>query len=402
MNNLPNPAPSLDTWTIIFLLAAAQGIFLTITLLLHKRGAKLSNVLLAVFIGLFSLTLLEYVLHWTRYIYYFPQANTYYLCFVFLYGPLLLLYYQSVENGGQVNRKAYLHLVPALLFFINRIPFYFSSFASKQAIIIGDIEGMKNLQRPFIPIHQYHDFLINGHLILYCLLIFFYLKRNDLWYKPKTDSDTIQLIKHNWYRTLLGLFLGFSLANLSYYILVKFPFFKIEWDYAISIAMTLFIYTVGFLGYHQTEIFQGKLMQKVFLPPKYQTSSLTPSASQSLLEKLLSYFETQKPYLNNELRLSNLAQTMGVSTHHLSQVINEQLGKSFSDFINEYRINEAQEMLANPEHENTYIINIAYDCGFNNKTSFNKAFKQFTGMAPSSYRKQTSKTAELPRKSESV
>jgi AraC-like DNA-binding protein len=402
MNNLPNPAPSLDTWTVIFLLAAAQGIFLTITLLLNKKGAKLSNLLLASFIALFSLTLLEYVLHWTRYIYYFPQVNTYYLCFVFLFGPLLLLYYQSIENGGKLPLKAYLHLVPALLFFINRIPFYFSSFASKQAIITGNIEGMKNLQRPFIPIHQYHDFLINGHLVLYCLLIIVYLKRKDLWRKPITDSDTIQIIKHRWFRTLLWLFVGFTLANLSYYVLVKFPFFKIEWDYGISFAMTLFIYTVGFLGYHQTEIFQGKLMQKLFLPPKYQTSSLTPSASQSLLEKLLSYFETQKPYLDNDLRLSSLADTLGISTHHLSQVINEQLGKSFSDFINEYRIKEAQNMLADPGHENTYIINIAYDCGFNNKTSFNKAFKQFTGMAPSSYRKQALKTAKLPRKSESV
>ena len=103
MENAQFPVPSLDTWTTLFLFAAAQGLFLTLTLLLNKKGNRLSNILLGVFIALFSLTLIEYVLHWSRYIFYVPQVNTFYLVFVFFFGPLLLLYYKSVESNGNLD-----------------------------------------------------------------------------------------------------------------------------------------------------------------------------------------------------------------------------------------------------------------------------------------------------------
>ena len=99
--------------------------------------------------------------------------------------------------------------------------------------------------------------------------------------------------------------------------------------------------------------------------------------------------QEQKPYLDNELRLSHLADQLNTSPHHLSQVINEQLNQSFSDFINAYRVETAKQMLGDPREKQTYIINIAYASGFNNKTSFNKAFKEQTGMSPSQFRKQS-------------
>ena len=105
------PAPSLDTWTTLFVLAAAQGLFLTITLVFSRKGHRPSNLILAGFIALFSLTLIEYVLHWTRYIYYLPQVNSFYLVFVFFFGPLLLLYFQSILSGRKMSLKSYLHLL---------------------------------------------------------------------------------------------------------------------------------------------------------------------------------------------------------------------------------------------------------------------------------------------------
>ena len=196
------------------------------------------------------------------------------------------------------------------------------------------------------------------------------------------------MIRRKWSRTLLWLYTGFLLGNVTYYVLIRTPFFSIEWDYGISLSMTVFIYVVGYLGYRQPEIFAGELWPQAFLAPKYQNSSLTPSASRSLLERVQEYVEQEKPYLDNELRLSGLADQLEISIHHLSQVVNEQLGKSFSDFINEYRVEEAKRLLANPRYKERYVISIAYEAGFNNKTSFNKAFKAQTGLSPSQYRKE--------------
>ena len=102
--------------------------------------------------------------------------------------------------------------------------------------------------------------------------------------------------------------------------------------------------------------------------------------------------DNEKPYLDPDLRLKGLADQLETTTHHLSQVINEQLNKSFSDFINSYRVETAQSMLQDPKNKDLYIINIAYASGFNNKTSFNKAFKEVAGCSPSEYRKTRSGT----------
>ena len=81
---------------------------------------------------------------------------------------------------------------------------------------------------------------------------------------------------------------------------------------------------------------------------------------------------------------------MEVQPHHISQVINELEEKHFSDYINTYRIEDAKKMLLASDHK---IIHVAYDTGFNNKASFNNAFKKHTGMSPTQYKEYHTVTA---------
>ncbi|GAA4277075.1 hypothetical protein GCM10022259_17990 [Aquimarina mytili] len=94
--------------------------------------------------------------------------------------------------------------------------------------------------------------------------------------------------------------------------------------------------------------------------------------------------ETEKPYLDNELRLDYLAKKLNLSRHHMSQVINEHFDLSFFDFINKYRIDEAKEKLSNTT--GLSMSEILYTCGFNNRVSFYKAFKKFTKITPTEYK----------------
>ena len=97
--------------------------------------------------------------------------------------------------------------------------------------------------------------------------------------------------------------------------------------------------------------------------------------------------EKEKPYLNGKLSLKEVADSLNISVNHLSQVINEQTGMSFFDFVNKYRIEEVKVRLTDPKNEQFTLLAIAFDCGFNSKSSFNSIFKKIMGFTPSQFSK---------------
>lgn len=120
---------------------------------------------------------------------------------------------------------------------------------------------------------------------------------------------------------------------------------------------------------------------------KYRTSALLPETVQHVLPRLNKLLDQEKIYLDPELTLKKLAAQLNVHYNHLSQIINEHLGKSFNDYINSYRIEEAKRKLQDPEEARKTVLEIAYDTGFYSKSVFNTAFKKFTGMTPTQYKK---------------
>jgi AraC-like DNA-binding protein len=101
--------------------------------------------------------------------------------------------------------------------------------------------------------------------------------------------------------------------------------------------------------------------------------------------KVLAYFEKEKSYLNPELTLSELATKLNTNTSVLSAVINTGFGKNFNDFVNEYRVNEFKRRAATPDSKHLTLLAIAFDCGFNSKATFNRAFKKVTDLSPKAF-----------------
>jgi len=101
--------------------------------------------------------------------------------------------------------------------------------------------------------------------------------------------------------------------------------------------------------------------------------------------------QQNQPYLNNDLKLPILAKEVGLLPHQLSQIINQKARIKYTDYINQYRITEAQERLRNPKYEQLTIMAIAYDVGFNTKSAFYTAFKKQVHASPSQYRKNYEK-----------
>jgi len=98
---------------------------------------------------------------------------------------------------------------------------------------------------------------------------------------------------------------------------------------------------------------------------------------------------SEKPFLDSDITLPNLAKRLAISTHHLSQVINDKLQKNFFEFVNYYRVEEAKENIAEPANHNLNLAEIGFDVGFNSISSFNAAFKKHSGTTPSQYRERS-------------
>lgn len=104
------------------------------------------------------------------------------------------------------------------------------------------------------------------------------------------------------------------------------------------------------------------------------------------LKRICSLVEDEQLYLDPNLTLKQLSKRSKINTSQLSYIINSGLDKNFNDFINEYRIETIKEQLKDPSKSQLSILAIAYDCGFNSKATFNRVFKKFTSLSPSSFR----------------
>ena len=175
-------------------------------------------------------------------------------------------------------------------------------------------------------------------------------------------------------------------------------------DKIISLSATIFVILLGYFGITQAGVFDSKKLTSPDIAlneteienidfhlsaqsAKYQSSKLSDEDSIQIHAQLLKILENEKPYLNPELTLAELAKLIPVHPNKLSEVINKYELKNFYDLINGYRIQEFLRKLNQPESKQYTFISLAYDCGFNSKASFNRNFKKYTGKTPSEYLK---------------
>jgi len=164
---------------------------------------------------------------------------------------------------------------------------------------------------------------------------------------------------------------------------IKSPFYRTKPFFAGLILLAL-VLTGGGIALRQK-----KKARK--LADKYKTSGIDPGRMDEVTPRLLRLMEEDKLYLDPGLTLKKLAHELRIHSNHLSRIINERFSLSYSDFVNRYRIAEAQKMLSDPQYKEMNILDIVYETGFYSKSVFNTAFKKFTGKTPSEYRKARKK-----------
>ena len=122
---------------------------------------------------------------------------------------------------------------------------------------------------------------------------------------------------------------------------------------------------------------------------RYKSSVLADRKKKDIKNKILQYFENNKPYLQSELNMDLLSAELNVPKHQLTEVLNTEIGKNFFQFVNGYRIEAVKAMLA--DNKSKYSIEaIGYECGFSSKSSFFTVFKNLTGQTPLEYKNSIS------------
>ena len=101
--------------------------------------------------------------------------------------------------------------------------------------------------------------------------------------------------------------------------------------------------------------------------------------------------DDEKPYLDGDLTINDLARKTGIPRHYITEILNEKYGRNFFTFVNEYRIKEVISRITDPKYQHYTILAVAFDSGFNSKSTFNSFFKEYTGKTPSAYRDEVLK-----------
>ena len=168
-------------------------------------------------------------------------------------------------------------------------------------------------------------------------------------------------------------------------------------------AVDYFYYQLGIHAYYPLYLFLAIMMIRIaavaFLRPDIAVPVLSvpvprPSPPAALKQKgiwLKKAMEVNLFYRDPELNLGSLAEKLDIHPHELSRIVNEALRKNFNDFINEYRIREVTRKMEDPAYGRLTLLGIAFDCGFNSKTTFNRTFRQMIGKSPAEYKNELKK-----------
>ena len=376
---------AFDFWAILLLFGALQGLFFAFTLFLHPKGNKTSNLLLSFLLFIFSLQLAEYVMIASELYQQTPHFIGTTLPVVFLIGPIYYLYALSLlYKDFNIDVKRALHFVPAILCCLFLLPFYAKPAAAKIAFLAGIIKNGYVI----FPLDQFILLALSTcQMLAYFYLTFTVLQNFEENFMH--ESASTEILNVSWLKKIsLWFSLYMMLFFIAYFQLFLLKAHRQEIFYIVMLILSGFIHAVGYHAIKQPEIFSGVKIKPA--APKYQKTALPEQKSKIYLEKLLQIMKEKKPFLNPELKLFDLAETLEIAPNHLSQVINAELDKNFFDFINDYRVEEAKLRLVDAKFEHYSILAIALDVGFNNKASFNRVFKKHTSMTPSDFVKAQS------------
>lgn len=313
-------------------------------------------------------------------------------------GPLLYLYVKSITNFQfRIQKKQWLHFLPGFLYLLWCI-----IVVVVDKLIVKEYYLMNGVTDP--DFYGWYQFVQKLSILIYLVLSIRYYRQ----YKRYTffEYSFVDLAGLGWLRNFLVAFGILTALPLVQELLNLIPAFNQldyigSWYYFFSFALV--VYYIAINGYNAVHVPLRKLLFEPQLLLQYQTQLQLPAPElleqdaefelleeaqqpdaylQQWKEKVTASMQHDELYKDAELTLSQLAKKLSTNSSVLSKVVNQGFGLNFNDFVNEYRVKAVMALLKAGEQKNQTLLGIAYDCGFNSKATFNRAFKKQTGLSP--------------------
>ena len=367
---------NFNFWSIILLISIGQGFILSTMLALRPAQNPVSSRILVTLVVAILIVNIDYFLFSSLLYKDLAALIGISFGFMYLFGPLFYLYLRSVADSEFKWRHTYwLHFIPWLANLLYNKGFYFLDSRIKIAIVDAYLAGKATVNGSLF-------YWMNSSQIIH-LSIYLIISHKLLNRKVKEDKQLVPISSRiSWLWMLFYANLVFVLSFVCWFTIVSLQSkFIPPIDYINTLICSAMVFLIAFRLVLNPEVLTPNFDKK------YKSSSLTDQDLEMHVAQLIHVMENQKLYTEPELKLNEVADQLGITSHALSQIINEKFGKSFVDFVNEFRVNEFKKRVASVNGEKTNMLSIAMEVGFNSKSAFNAAFKKITNQTPSDYKR---------------
>lgn len=368
----------------IFYIASFNAFFFALLLFQKKSRVNHDNILIVwlVYLGLF---IGGYSLYSHELFTEFNLFSAHLISLFLLQGVFIYLYASRlVSKQSQFNKKKLLHLLPFVAFNVYLI---IASFFPHYANEIRVENAHTNGHPPVLFLLFLIVTLLSGSF--YFLLTLKLFRKHDI--NIFNNFSSTKNVNLDWLRKLIIVF-GVIWTALIIITFIHHVFNLLSMVFctdSLFMALSVFVILIGYFGLQQQLVF-GNEFEKVQIltdeKVKYSGSTLKEDEAAQYSAQLEEYLRLEKPYLDPELTLTQLAERINISPHHLSQIINEQFQLNFFEYINQFRVQEVKSRIGNPKYKSYSLLGIAMDSGFNSKSAFNRVFKKLTHQTPSQFK----------------
>ncbi|HEY8927762.1 MAG TPA: ABC transporter permease [Mucilaginibacter sp.] len=308
---------------------------------------------------------------------YLPRWDRLPMQFLLALGPLIYFYVLKITRPGYKFRwKDLLHFSPVLL---------------ELGVLLLEITESSRTGAATYTTHAFAVLNPVLQLLIFISLMTYLYRSHQLiqsfYRRPQPALIDRSRLEFRWLRRLLA---ATALLWILWMAYAAVDYFGYRNQLGIHLYYPFYIFFVAILIWTAAAAFLQPQAGVLALSPP----AVKPMPSTELKQKgawLKRTMEASRYYQDPELTLTSLAEKLSLTTHELSRIINQALKKNFNDLINEYRVREVVQKMQDPAYDHITLLGVAYESGFNSKTTFNRIFRQTTGKSPAEYKNDLKK-----------
>ncbi|HAS46018.1 MAG TPA: hypothetical protein DCS93_36385 [Microscillaceae bacterium] len=369
---------TLNIWSVLLIASASQCLFLIFYFLSKPSQNQTATRLLITLLGIILLMNIGNFWYAARLYFEYPYLAGFARGFTLLIGPVVFLYTRSiVQPTFRLKLRDLLH---SLGYFI---AFLMILFQPGKASLDSNIQVVNTFLMnglPATPIVMIRFGLYAIHLLTYLLLSLRVLKKAQqkmpATYQVSSQRRIKWLKKMNYFIGIILMIIVYGIINASIT-----GYYNIYINYLLTLVYSLLVYTISFQSV--------KINQEINpnFKTKYQPAAKTLTQSKQIQEKIAHYLTQEKPYTQASFKQTDLANALNLPPHQLTAFLSQEMGTSYSQLINTYRIEEFIRLTQDSAYDHLSIFGKAQEVGFKSKSSFYEAFRKIKGCSPSEYLK---------------